>query len=173
MPTFSPTRRALLAASAGFFATAGHAAPHCVSTGADPTLLRSAMAHGRFVTYQPTALKAIYGKLTQAGDDSIRTDLTVLRPYFDSLITYGAQNGAERVPDIAAELGFRAVVVGVWDFYNAPELDNALAAAARQPRIVAGVSLGNEMVLGQRGTWGDLAHAQPPCAPARRACRSP
>ena len=117
------------------------------------------MANGRFVTYQPTALKAIDGRLTPASDDSIRADLAVLRPWFDSLITYGALAGGERVSDIARALGFRAVVLGVWDFYNAEERANAIAAWRRNPGIVAGLSLGNEIVLGKRGTWGDLAHA--------------
>jgi exo-beta-1,3-glucanase (GH17 family) len=125
---------------------------------ADLSLLRSAMAKGRFVTYQPTGIHAINGKLTQASDDSIRADLQVLRPYFDSLITYGAQGGAERIADIASGLGFRAVVMGVWDFYNKAERANAIAAAKRMPHIVAGLSLGNEMILSGRAAWGDLEH---------------
>ena len=79
------------------------------------SLLQNVMATGRFVAYQPTALKAVDGKLTTADDASIRADLETLRPWFDGLITYGAQNGNERVPDIATELGFRAVILGVWD----------------------------------------------------------
>src|SRR6185437_5672927 len=115
-------------------------------------------AKGRFVTYQPTGIHAINGKLTQASDENIRDDLRVLRPHFDSLITYGAQGGAERIADIASALGFRAVVMGVWDFYNKAELANAIAAAKRMPHIVAGLSLGNEMILSRRAAWGDLEH---------------
>ncbi len=114
------------------------------------------MAHGRFVAYQPTALKAINGKLTQADDASIRADLEVLRPWFDGFITYGAYNGNERVPDIAATLGYRAVVMGVWDPSDPNEVANALASWRRNRRIVAGLSLGNEIVFGKRGTWSDL-----------------
>lgn len=133
-------------------------------------LLQSAMAHGRFVTYQPTALQVIGGKLTNASVESIRADLRTLRPYFDSLITYGAQGGAEHIPALAAEQGFRAVVLGVWDFNDKTELVNALAAARSQP-IVAGLSLGNEMILAKRASWGDLEnaldklHAQLPSMP--------
>jgi exo-beta-1,3-glucanase (GH17 family) len=116
------------------------------------------MAKGRFVTYQPTAIKVVNGKLTQASDASLRADLKVLRPHFDSLITYGAQGGAERIPDIAAELGYRAVVMGIWDFYNEAERANAIAAARRRPKIVAGLSLGNEMILARRAAWGDLEY---------------
>ena len=129
------------------------------TSNADLTLLKSAMAKGRFVTYQPTGVKVVDGKLTQASDESIRADLKALHPHFDSLITYGAQGGAERVADLAAEQGFRAVVIGVWDFYNTAELANAIAAARRNPKIVAGLSLGNEMILSKRAAWGDLEHA--------------
>ncbi len=111
---------------------------------------------GRFVAYQPTALKAVDGKLTTADDASIRADLETLRPWFDGLITYGAQNGNERVPDIASDLGFRAVILGVWDPADAAEMTNALAAWRRNPHIIAGLSLGNEIVFGNRGTWRDL-----------------
>lgn len=125
---------------------------------ANLTLLQSAMSSGRFVTYQPTGVKVINGKLTEASDQSIRADLMVLRPHFDSLITYGAQGGAERIADIAAGLNFRAVVMGVWDFYNGAELANAIAAAKRMSHIVAGLSLGNEMILSKRAAWGDLEY---------------
>ena len=117
------------------------------------------MAHGRFVAYQPTALKAVNGVLSHADDASIRADLEVLRPWFDGLITYGAQNGNERVPDIAARLGFHAVIVGVWDPADKTELGNAIDAWRRNPKLVAGLSLGNEIVFGKRGTWQGL-HAQ-------------
>ncbi len=116
------------------------------------------MANGRFITYQPSAITVINGQLTTASEQSIRDDLQVLEPYFDSLITYSAVSGAERVPDIAREMGFRTVVIGVWDITNAAECANAIRAAERNPDLVAGLSFGNETVLSQRGTWGDLAY---------------
>ena len=132
----------------------------CAQTSkANLTPLKRAMAQGRFVTYQPTALKAVNGILSPASEDSIRADLAVLRPYFDSLITYGALSGNERVPDIAASLGFRAVIVGVWDVNDPQEVENALAAWKRNQGVVVGITLGNEVMLGKRGAWGDLSHA--------------
>lgn len=149
------TRRAFLASTAALSLVARASA---ASRGRlDTSLLQNTMAHGRFVAYQPTALKAIDGKLTQASDDSIRADLTVLRPWFDGLITYGAQNGNERVPDIAASLGFHAVIMGVWDPGDEHEVGNAIAAWRRNRKLVAGLSLGNEIVFGKRGTWDDLS----------------
>ena len=116
------------------------------------------MAKGRFLSYEPSAITAVNGQLTNASDDSIRADLAAVKPYFDGLITYSAHAGAERVPDIAREMGFRAVIIGIWSIYDEAERANAMAAAQRNPDIVAGISLGNETVLGQRGTWGDLAY---------------
>ncbi len=123
---------------------------------ADTSLLQNVMAGGRFVAYQPTALKAIGGQLTRADGESIGADLEVLRPWFDGLITYGAYNGNERVPDLAAEIGFRAVIMGVWNPSDVGEMANALAAWRRNPGLIAGLSLGNEIVFGNRGTWNDL-----------------
>ena len=114
------------------------------------------MANGRFIAYQPTALKVENGVLGHADEASIRADLEVLRPWFDGLITYGALNGNERVADVAASLGFHAVIVGVWDPGDKTEVANAVAAWRRNPKLVAGLSLGNEIVFGKRGTWDDL-----------------
>lgn len=148
------TRRDALAAAAAL--AAGATAPRIGAAAPSTGLLQNVMATGRFVAYQPTALKAIGGVLTQADDDSIRVDLQTLRPWFDGLITYGAYNGNERVPDIAATLGYRAVIQGVWDPADPREIANAVAAWRRNPGIVAGLSLGNEIVFGNRGTWASL-----------------
>lgn len=109
--------------------------------------LRAAMAHGRWIDYQPTALQMIYGHPTRADPDSIRADLKVLRPRFDDLITYTALNGAEAIPGIASGLGFHAVIIGVWNPFNPAELNAALTAAQKSQAIVVGLSLGNEMLF--------------------------
>ena len=139
-----------VAAPAPAFCHAGHArlAP-----------LRAAMARGRFIAYHPTGIAFWYGHAGHASTASIRADLKALRPWFDGLITYAATNGAEHVADVAASLGYRAVIQGVWDPDNRHEIARALAAWKRHPRLVAGISLGNEVVLSGRGTWGDLAYA--------------
>ena len=132
------------------------------------TRLREAMAHGRFIAYQPTSLQAINGVLTHADPDSIRADLQVLRPRFDSLITYGSISGAEAIPGIAASLGFRAVIIGMWNPFNSNELSAALTAAKNNPRVVVGLSLGNEMLFFHRHSAAELVqlldtvHAQAP-----------
>jgi exo-beta-1,3-glucanase (GH17 family) len=136
-------------------AGAAHAEPVCARhEAAAPAIarLRAALSHGRFIAYQPTSLALRDGHLTRADAATIRADLKVLRPRFDALLTYGAVNGAEAIPGIAAELGYRALVVGVWDPFDAGELAAALAAAGQYPKLVVGVSLGNELVLAKRAT---------------------
>lgn len=139
-----------------------HAAPLCAARSeAAPALaqLSDVMETGRFIAYQPTSLRVINGVLEQADPESIREDLQTLRPWFDGLITYGAEKGAETIPDIAAELGYRALIIGVWDPANKLELDNAIAAWERNKSLVVGISLGNELVFSRRDNWADLAKA--------------
>jgi exo-beta-1,3-glucanase (GH17 family) len=115
------------------------------------------MARGRFIAYQPTELKLINGQPTQTSRASIAEDLRVLRTTFDGLITYGSHSGGEFIPDVAASLQFRAVIVGIWDIRDAKEVANAVAAWRRNPSLVVGVSLGNEVVLGKRGDFATVA----------------
>jgi exo-beta-1,3-glucanase (GH17 family) len=101
------------------------------------------MREGRFVAYQPTSLKVANGVVSTADPAAIRADLTVLRKNFDALITYDAIH-APQIPAIASALGFRALIVGVWNPAAAAEVDAAVEAAARFPQLVVGISLGNE-----------------------------
>ena len=68
-----------LAVHAGVSAAAAPLCHH--SSAAAPALvrLREALAHGRFVAYQPTALKVVDGRFSNADPASIRADLEVLR----------------------------------------------------------------------------------------------
>jgi len=130
--------------------------------------LHAAMAHGRFIAYGPTALKVVNGRPSFADPKSIRADLEVLRSRFDSLITYGALNGTEAIPASATALGFRALIIGVWNPFDSAELNAALAAARNNPKLVVGISLGNEMLFFHRHSAGELVklldqvHAQAP-----------
>ena len=140
-------------------AVAGQAAPVCARhphSAATLERLQEAMAQGRFIAYQPTSLSVHNGRSSRADPASIRADLAVLRPRFDSLITYGALNGADAVPDIADVLGFRALVIGIWDPFNEGEVEAALAAARRHPHLVVGISVGNETVFAKRRTAAEL-----------------
>ena len=132
-----------------------HCPPH---PGAQPAVerLRTAMAQGRFIAYQPTSLKVFDGRATDADAASIRADLTQLRARFDGLITYGAIHGAQQIPQLAAALKVRALIIGVWDPTDEMQLAAALEAAARFPHLVVGLSLGNEMLFAHRSDPGAL-----------------
>jgi exo-beta-1,3-glucanase (GH17 family) len=134
--------------------------PACQSRPASfPALeqLRAALAEGRFVTYQPTSLKVTDGHVTPADPAGIRADLQVLRPRFDGLITYDAIHGVESVAAIAAQLEFRALIIGVWNPASDAELAAAAEAARRYPQLVLGLSLGNELLLSRRTNPAALA----------------
>ncbi|PKQ09532.1 MAG: hypothetical protein CVT73_02155 [Alphaproteobacteria bacterium HGW-Alphaproteobacteria-12] len=150
------------------------AAPVCATRDmAAPALsrLQDRLADTRFVAYQPTALKVWDGNPVPASEASIRADLMALRPWFDGLVTYGAHSGAERIPAIADELGYRAVVVGIWNPQDDAEVENARLAWKENPDLVVGVSLGNEIVFAGRGDWSGLTsavtrlHARAPALP--------
>jgi exo-beta-1,3-glucanase (GH17 family) len=119
--------------------------------------LRAAWLSGRFVAYQPTSLQVVNGQVTPATEAGIRADLTVLRRRFDALITYDAVHGDEAIPAIAADLGFRALIIGVWNPADESERAAALAAARRFPQLVDGISLGNELLFAQRSDPQRLA----------------
>jgi exo-beta-1,3-glucanase (GH17 family) len=117
--------------------------------------LQQVMAEGRFIAYQPI----IADQAAPVDEAGVLADLKVLRSRFDGLITYGSLKGAERIPDVAARLGFRAVIMGVWDLANQQEIDNVVAAWRRFPEIVVGISIGNEVVFGRRGDYRAIARA--------------
>lgn len=154
--------RVVLLTAALLIAGQAQAAPVC-ETRAEAAgavkRLTEVMATGRYIAYQPISHQVIDGKHTQADPASIEADLKVLRPRFDGLITYSSINGTEDIPAIAAKLGFRAVIMGIWDIDNATELNNALKAAEASPEVVVGLSMGNEVLLGKRGGADDVVRA--------------
>ena len=135
-------------------ATAGAVAqPPCLlGPGAHAAVahLREALAHARFIAYEPTSLRVVDGRVTDADAVSIRADLLQLRERFDALITYDAIHGAQQIPAIAAELKFRALTIGVWDPTDEAQVAAALDAARRFPQLIAGISLGNELLFAHR-----------------------
>ncbi len=127
----------------------------CARSGAtDPVeRVREALASVRFVAYAPRVGRA------QAEPASLRDDLRLLRPHFDGLVTYASARGQDAIPRLAAELGFRAVVLGVWDPRDAAELERAIAAAREAPRVVVALCVGNEGLFFERYTPDDLRAA--------------
>ncbi|MGO9798505.1 MAG: hypothetical protein ACLPQ0_03500 [Candidatus Binatus sp.] len=148
-PTFLAPRIALAAPACNRPAKASSALQRLIDV----------MATGRFVDYDPISFQVINGHSSTADENSILQDLKVLRPRFDGLITYTSTNGAERIPDLAAQLGYRAVIMGIWDLSSTQELENALAAVKRNPEIVVGLSMGSEAVFSKRASFKQLAEA--------------
>ncbi len=118
--------------------------------------LRTDLADARFVAYEPSALAVHDGRVSAADAASIRADLTVLRSHFDALVTYDVLHGAEQIPQIATQLKFRALIIGVWNPLDPAQTAAALEAARRYPHLVRGVSLGNETLFSGRASVGAL-----------------
>jgi exo-beta-1,3-glucanase (GH17 family) len=143
----------LLGQCAAAEAAGAAAPPTCLAgPGARPAVahLREALAHARFIAYQPTSLRVVDGRVTDADPAGIRADLVGLRERFDALITYDAIHGAQQIPALAAELKFRALIIGVWDPTDEAQVAAALDAARRFPQLIAGISLGNELLFAHR-----------------------
>lgn len=149
-------------------------------TGAPPDLpfVQLLKASGmRFVSYSPTNFNpnrtSAEGPLLQTpSSQSITNDLIVLRPAFNGLILYGTQtdpigDGHQLVPWIVEEarrLGYRAIVLGIWDPQDNAEVDAAAALVtqhASDPDLFAvAVCIGNEGILRGEYTMSDLGSAR-------------
>src|SRR5262249_7853905 len=89
-------------------------------------------------------------------EDSLRADLQTLRSVgFDGLITYGANLDA--IPRLAETVGFKAVLLGVWDPKSKEELTKAREAARQE--IVLGLIGGNEGLTFHRYDFDTLKQA--------------
>jgi len=107
----------------------------------------------RFVAYTPTDLTIVAGQVHPASRERIRKDLTVLRKDFDGLITYSCADGVDEVPGVAKALGYRALILGIWDPLSEHEFRNAKRLVNAYPQLIVGVSVGNETLLAQRHEW--------------------
>ncbi len=112
----------------------------------------------RFIAYTPRGFDPEAGA-GPVSPRAIRADLELLRGHFDGLITYSCANGLAAVPSVASELGFRAVVLGVWDPKNETELAIAIETARAQPDTVLAISIGNEGLFFGRYDAASLARA--------------
>ena len=115
--------------------------------------VRAAIASVRFVAYTPTDLKIVSGQVHAASPQRIRKDLTVLRKDFDGLITYSCADGVDKVPAVAKALGYRALILGIWDPLSEREFSNAQRLVKAYPQLIVGISVGNETLLAQRHEW--------------------
>ncbi len=115
--------------------------------------LAALLATTRFVTYTPSAFFVRGEEIHEPSAQSIERDLMLLRRDFSGLILYASSGGIEQVPAVAERLGYRALILGIWDPMSETERRTAIDLARRYPRLVAGVAVGNETLLAKRLTW--------------------
>jgi exo-beta-1,3-glucanase (GH17 family) len=106
---------------------------------ADPSAI---LKVSRWVDYSPTGVDPDKG--IEPTEASIRDDLKVLKSAgFTGLLTYSSTGiMGEKFPDIAKEMGFDGIIIGVWDPKNELELNAAKRAAGNS--ILLGYCVGNE-----------------------------
>jgi len=104
----------------------------------------------RFIAYTPRTFAINGGRIRPATASGIRADLALLRPFFNGLITYSATSGLEVIPEIARELGFRAVILGIWDPLSVTEVNNVICAARQYPGLIGAIIVGNEGLYTRR-----------------------
>jgi exo-beta-1,3-glucanase (GH17 family) len=117
------------------------------------------LAEVRFIAYTPREFAVADGVVRPATPAGVRADLARLRPHFDGLVTYSAKAGHEHVPAVAAELGFRALILGVWDPADAGEREAAVRLAREYPALVTALAVGNEGLFWRRYDWPTLQAA--------------
>lgn len=107
--------------------------------------LTSAIDTGHWAPYVATKANPHLGPNGQASEDSIRTDLQLLKARgFTGVSTYGCDNNMleNLIPKVCDELGLK-VIIGVWNPLLQSELDAAARSAAKYKSVIA-VSVGNE-----------------------------
>lgn len=104
----------------------------------------------RFIAYTPRSFSITGGKVRAATKSGIKDDLILLRPSFNGLITYSATNGLEAIPQIAHDLSYRAIILGIWDPSSEIEIRNVMDAARKYPHLIGAIIIGNEGLYTQR-----------------------
>lgn len=127
-------------------ATADAAAPN----------MGAVLKKARFISYTPRSFSVVNGLVQPASLTGITSDLKLLRPFFDSLITYSCNNGLELVPDVAEKLGYLAIIVGIWDPKSEIEIQNAIRLTQKHPRLILAISVGNEGLYARHYSPGDV-----------------
>lgn len=92
----------------------------------------------------------------------IRADLTALRPAFDGLVLYSHDPAVtDAIAAEAAALGYRAILLGIWDPKSDAEIDATARLIARyRHRLALAVVIGNEGINDNRYDMDDLERAE-------------
>ena len=91
--------------------------------------------------------------------DDIREDLVELAKISRCVRTYSVDNGLDKVPELASQLGLK-VMLGIWignnPVTNAQLIGTAVSLARRYPNTVTALIVGNEVLLHGDMTPSDL-----------------
>lgn len=91
----------------------------------------------------------------------LREDLRALTPHFNGLVLYETLSGLSRkILATAKELGFRAVLLGIWNPKSDEEIQNATQLIRQfHAQLALAVVIGNEGLIGNRYTLADIQGA--------------
>lgn len=112
-----------------------------------------------FFAYTPSEFHFEQDHPVFANRKSIAQDLRLLRRYSDGLILYSTDKSTEHILEIAHELKFKAVILGVWAITDNNEINRAIELAQRYPKLVRAIAIGNEGLFWKRYNTTELAQA--------------
>jgi hypothetical protein len=119
-------------------------------------LLAVSDGRSRMVAYSPTS-----DVLADPDHRVMRQQLTLLREKFDGLSIYECGPNAPALVDVARSLGYRAVLMTVWDPRSESELATAASIVSEQGSALAlAVSIGSEGLMEKRYTLADVESAR-------------
>ena len=104
------------------------------------TALNDDFARTRYVAYSPTG----WAPYAKAAELDIYGDLLLLRKTWNGLVTYGSKGTLYEIADIAHELGFERMILGIYDIHDSEDIENACALIERYPDMIRSVCIGNE-----------------------------
>ena len=108
-----------------------------------------AISEQRWISYAPTHYFPGESPPVIPTTSSLHADLSTLREAgFTGLVTYGA--GVEAISEIAEDVGFEAMLLGIWDPFDIVEREKALKAVREHSRLITGLVVGNEGLLNAR-----------------------
>jgi exo-beta-1,3-glucanase (GH17 family) len=89
---------------------------------------------------------------------AVRADLASLRPAFDGLVLYSyREDVTPQILQAASELGYRAVLLGIWDPTSVAETEGVARLTERYYGTLAlAVVIGNEGIIDHRYGYDDL-----------------
>jgi len=111
----------------------------------------------RLICYSPSEINPNIGLLPSSA--SIRQDLATVRPYFSGVVTYGVKDDPHGfIPQIAQELNFHAVILGIWEAKSKDEIQLAIEQTRQYP-VIKAICVGNEGLHFNRYSINDLIEA--------------